>query len=553
MKIPEEDLRKKKQYIESLRTERLPWWNIWRQLANYYLPNRYVTLLSPLERTRLLVDNPYILDGTGTNAARTLASGMMNGITSPSRPWFKLRLAGTNEEASTPARKWLDEVERRMMLIMSESNFYNALAVMYLDLVVFGTAALIIYEDAESVIRCYSPPLGEFYLGQSSRLQVNRFAREFCLKVGQLEEMFGEENLSETTLNKYKMGGARNNDDIEICHMIEPHYPGDKYGIASSFAYRECYWEKSAQDGTVLRVRGFNEFPVIAPRYELSGNDSYGASRAMDALGDVKQLQQETKAKGKSLDRMNDPPVIADIALQHKPLSLLPRGITYVPNANGVGVKPIHTVQPPIQELTLDLRDIQARIRETFHNDLFRMISELDTVRSATEIDARKEEKLVLLGPVLERFETEALDPAINRIFSIMERAKLLPEAPQEIAEQQLEIQYVSILSTAQRAVGTVSVERWLQLIGGLAGLKPELVNIPDFDELIRGYGSDLGVPARYMHDKDRTGQLNEQYRQQLEAQQAAETGTALVQGAKTLSEADVGGGANALQTILGG
>lgn len=549
--IAQEEHTKLKAMLATLELDRQSWWSIWRELADYYLPRRYVSLMSPQERKQNLLRNPNILDGTGTAAARTLASGMMNGITSPTRPWFKLRIKGRGEDLSNAARKWLDSTEREMMLIMAESNFYNALAVMYLDLVIFGTAAMIIYEDYESIIRCYNPAMGEYYVAQSHRLQVNQFARQISLKSGQLADWFGKENLSDQTRAMVERGGADLQRDINIVHMILPRSYANKF-IPKKFPYYECYWEQSAPLGKMLGMRGFNEFPVIAPRWELAANDSYGSCPAMDAFGDVVQLQFETKKKAQGLDKMVDPPVIADAILEHRRMSLLPRGVTYVANPNGVGVKPAYTVTPPIQELAMDIRDVQGRIRETFHNDLFRMISQLDTVRSATEIDARREEKLVLLGPVLERFETEGLDPAINRIYAIGNRAGRFAPPPEEIAGGELEIQYVSILASAQRAVGTVAVERWLALIGELAGAKPEVLTIPDFDELVRGYGRDLGVPAAYVRDPEQTAKDQAAMQEMAATDAALQQGSAAVKGAETLSKTDVGGGANALQRLLG-
>ena len=164
--------------ISQMRTERYPFWSLWRELADYFLPKRYVWLQSDRERRVRNAKNPFILDSTGTKAARVLASGMMNGITSPSRPWFTLRVPGYDDEGG-PVTQWADEVTRRMMRVMGESNFYNSMAVLYLDLAVFGSAASLIYEDKEKVICCYNPALGEFYLGQDYRLKVNMFAREF--------------------------------------------------------------------------------------------------------------------------------------------------------------------------------------------------------------------------------------------------------------------------------------------------------------------------------------------------------------------------------------
>lgn len=548
MQIKDEDHKRMLQVIAELRNDRLPFWTLWRELADFYLPKRYVWLQSAKEQRIRSAKNPYILDSTGTMAARTLASGMMNGITSPSRPWFRLRVPGHDDDGG-PIAQWADEVSRRMMVVMSESNFYNSMAVLYLDLVIFGSASNLIYEDEEDIIRCYNPALGEFYLGQSHRLAVDTFAREFTQTVKQLCTRFGEENLSETSRSKYKRGGADALHCVEVTHLIEPNL--GESSVPKKFAYRETYWETGARSGEVLAQRGFNELPGVFPRWELTANDSYGTSPAMDALPDVIQLQLETKRKAQGLDKMINPPIVADVQLEHRPTALMPNGITYIAGANNVGAKPLYQISAPIQELTADIRDVQVRIREAFHNDLFNMISQLDTVRSATEIDARREEKLVLLGSVLERFENEALDPAINRIFSIMQRADLLPDAPPQIHGAELQIQYVSILSTAQRALAVAPMERWLQVIAQIAPVNPDALLVPKWDDLIRDYGQAVGVEAKNINTLDEISALKQAKAQAEQAQQAAQMAPDLAKGAQALSQTDVGGGGNALQALL--
>lgn len=538
--------------MSTLQNDRRPFWHLWRELADFYLPKRYVWLHSATDSRIRTAKNPNILDGTGTEAARTLAAGMMNGITSPSRPWFSIRLAGFDMTEDDEAQRWCDEVTRRLLLVMAESNFYNCLAVLYLDLVVFGSASMLIYEDYDSVIRCYNPALGEFYFAQDYRLQVNTFGREFCLKVGQVVAQFGLENCSTSVQEAFKAGGARLQEDVKISHLIEPNTDG-KGKVSKRFRYRETYWESAGRLGIALKQSGFNELPGIFPRYELSGNDSYGTGPGMDALPDVVQLQFETRKKAQGIDKQINPPVIADVQLEHKPTALMPNGVSYVAGINNVGVKPVYQIAPPLQDLTADIREVQSRIKQTFHNDLFLMISQLDTVRSASEIDARREEKLVLMGSVLERFENEALDPAINRIFNVMLRSGLIPEPPESIANADIEIQYVSILSTAQRAVAAIPTERWLGLIGNIAGIRPDVLDIVDWEATIRNYGTDLGVPAKNMATREAVATAQQQRAEQLAAQEAAATGSVLIDGAKQLSETDVGGGSNALQRMLGG
>ena len=180
------------------------------------------------------------------------------------------------------------------------------------------------------------------------------------------------------------------------------------------------------------------------------------------------------------------------------------------------------------------------------------MISQLDTVRSATEIDARREEKLIRLGGVLERFENEALDPAIRRIFSVMQRANLIPEPPESLQGADIEVQYVSILSTAQNAIAAAPLERLLGVVGNISPIKPEVLDVVNWEEAIPGYAADIGVRAKDINGPERLRQLAAERQQLIAAREAAATGEALVNAGKTLSETDVGGGQNALARLMG-
>lgn len=541
------------QRMEGLRQDRNSFMTHWKELADYILPRRYRWLVSPNEATRGSPLNSRIIDETGTIAARRLASGMMSGITSPTRPWFKLRIETAGDDDTSPVNLWLAEVERRMLRVFSESNFYNSIAVTYFDLVVFGTASMIIYEDYDDVIRCHNPCLGEFFLAMDHRGKVDTIYRELSMTVKQVVEQFGLSACSENVRILYTNSTSEAlSTELVVRHAIEPNRGAE--ALPKIFAFREVYWEAASREPQVLSHKGFHEFPGFAPRWDLSGNDSYGRSPGMDALGAIKQLQQESKRKGQALDKMVNPPMRADITLKNQPNSLLPGGVTFVSGMTNTnpGFAPIFQVQPPVAELMQDIAAVQQRIGDIFFNDLFMMISQLQTVRSATEIDARREEKLILLGPVLERFENEALDPAIDRVFAIMSRAGLLPPAPPEIANRHIQVQYVSMLAEAQRSVGTSSIERVLAQVGNLAAVDQTVLDNVDFDAATREYASLLNVAPKIIRPMEQVLARRKAAADQIAAQQAAQQGMVAVEGAKALSDTDVGGGQNALAALLG-
>jgi hypothetical protein len=303
----------------------------------------------------------------------------------------------------------------------------------------------------------------------------------------------------------------------------------------------------------MLSLKGYHECPFLCGRWDLVSNDPYGRSPAMDALGDVKQLQLEQKRKAQGIDKQVNPPMVADVSLKNQPASTLPGGITYVNQTanNSAGFKPVYEVQPDIRGMMEDIKECQTRIKDTFFNDLFLMISQLDTVRTATEIQARREEKLVQLGPVLERFQNEVLGPAIDRIFAIMMRAKLIPPAPKRIQGVHLKVQYVSILAAAQKATVTTSIEQLLKLIGETAETFPEAKFKVDINETIDDYSEALNVRPKIVVPSRKAEKLYQNDLKQRAAQAAQAQGLAAAQGAQTLSKTDVGGGQNALQMML--
>ncbi len=563
----EADLRLRRQVegrMMGLRVNRYSWWTHWRELGDYYLPRRYKWIITPNQMARGSPINQHILDSTPTLAARNLASGMMSGISSPTRPWFRLKVGRIDSTQTSPLSLWLAEVERLLMLIFQESNFYNALAILYFDLVIFGTGVILIYEDFDNVIRCFNPCAGEYYADCSARLHADVLYREFTFTVDQVVQEFGIENVSPWVAQAYSDGGSSLTRELVVAHALEPNTDGRSFGIPEKFKFREVYWEwggsASPQGGSsyspgLLRKRGFHEAPHIIPRWDLVSNDAYGRSPAMDALPDNKQLQLEVRRKAQAIDKLVNPPLVADIQLKNQPVSLLPGGMTYVAgilsNASRPGVAPIYTVNPQVKEMMEDLNEVRARIKDIFFNPLFQTASQFETRSNITAVewDMRKSESLVMLGPVLERLQTELLAPALERTFAIAARAGILPPAPAEVGGAPVNIEYIS---TAQSAAQTAGVERIWAALGQLAGIDPAVMDNVDIDYSFDYVSARLGNPPRMIRSPQELQQIRANRQAQQERQQQAEEAEKLAAGAKTLGETPIGGGQNALQAMLG-
>src|SRR5258707_5283590 len=180
--------------LMGLRVNRYSWWTHWRELADYFLPRRYKWIITPNQQARGSPINQHIIDNTGTFAARSLAAGLLSGKCSPTRPWLKLKINRIDSTTTSPLSLWLKECERLMYLVFAESNFYNAMAQFFYDLVIFGTAVLKIYEDFENVINCLGSCAGEYYVDIDGKYRPVILYEEYTMTIDAVVNEFGYDN-----------------------------------------------------------------------------------------------------------------------------------------------------------------------------------------------------------------------------------------------------------------------------------------------------------------------------------------------------------------------
>ncbi|MDP2376422.1 portal protein [Reyranella sp.] len=435
--------------------ERQSWFAHWRELSNFILPRRG-SFLGPVHRPdRGGKLNGGLLDATAMLAARTLASGLMAGISSPARPWFRLGIGSPQLSELPEVRLWLDDVAQRMFRVFARSNLYNALAVAYEELGVFGTAAVVVMEDAKEIVRAYPLTAGEYWLAASKRLSVNTLYRALPMTTFQLVERFGREAVSTQVRERYDRGEWDR--EVEVIHAVEPNESiGEEGSGAGRFGshnmpFRSVWFERTGAADGVLAVGGFEEFPALCPRWHLIGNDVWGRSPGMDALPDAKGLQRMQLRFFQALEKMVNPPMVAPPSLRMDGPNGLPGGVTYVADPQGAGFRPAYQINPPLDQMSAAIDRRQQAVRAAFYADLFLMMTQLDDVRSATEIAERREEKMVMLGPVLERLHDDLLEPLIGRVFQIMARAGEIPPPPSPMLDGlRLQPEYVSPLEVGQ-------------------------------------------------------------------------------------------------------
>ncbi|WP_250533971.1 portal protein [Caballeronia sp. AZ10_KS36] len=555
----------------ALKSERSSWVAEWKDISDVLLPRAGRFFVE--DRNRGNRRNQKIFDSTATKSLRVLGAGLMAGATSPARPWIALKTPYRELNDKQSVKLWCAEVTKLILDVFNRSNVYRSLHSMYEEIGAFGTAVSIIMQDYNDVIRMYPLTVGEYCISTNHRGEVDTLYREFQLTVGQLVKQFGYENVSDNAKNMYDRGNL----DVwrTVIHCIEPNEDRDPTkSDAANMAWTSTYLEvggssdsqQSTNQGTtggdnaLLSVSGFRKFRVVAPRWATFGGDIYGNGPAMDALGDIRQLQHEQLRKAQAIDKMTNPALQVPTSMKNHDLDTLPGGISYVDSASPQGgIRTAYDVNVRIDYLLQDIQDVRARIKSAFYEDLFLMLANnVNANMTATEVAELHEEKMLMLGPVIERLHDELLKPLVDAAFDILAEAGLLPPPPPELQGMSLQVEFISILAQAQKQVGTNAIDKFTMALGSMAVMQinaqqaPTVLDNFDVDGWYKTYADAQGVDPALSIDPDQRDQARAarakaqaQAAQAAQMQQAAET-------AKTAAQAPTQGGAsNVLSDVM--
>ena len=556
--------------LQALRSWRWSAWAYWEVLARFFLPRRYKWVITANRFAKDLPVNDAIKDSTGLMAVRTCAGGMWSGLTSPSRPWFKLANALPWINLDADAAAWLKDTQDRVYTVLEQSNFYPTMAQAFKDLIVFGTAPVIVYEDFQDVIALYLPCAGEYFLDLGGNLEHNTLYREFTFNVMQIVDMFKLENCPIEVTNAWREGGGALQREFVIAHAIEPNTPvKDRKStdpskvvriVPETFAWRECYWIRGIKTAGPLSKRGFNTQPFFTLMWSRVSNDPYGHGPCEDCLGDNKQVQLETMRKAEFIGKGVRPPMGASPELKTEPASIIEGNITYFNSDGGKkGFFPLFEPNPQwLPAITADIAMVNGRIDKCLYVNLFMAISRMEGVQPRNELELSKRdlERLQELGPVINLVE-KALSMAIQRILNIMTRRRMLKPIPASLHGVPLKIGFTSIMRLAQRSAESVSMKDVFQTAGALSSAAkaagvPDPIRTLNLDKALKHYGDLNEFPPSLFFTDGEVAQHDQIRHQAVASAAAPQAAMAGVTAAKTLSETQLPGGNTALGAMLG-
>ena len=487
-----------------------------------------------------MIDHQKVLDGYASIANDILASGLLSGMTSPMRPWFKLAVDDDLFNDEPIIRIWLDDTEKRIRTALNQSNVYQTLYGCYKEIGSFGTGCFMVLEDFEDIIRCHMFTSGEYYLSVDNKGRVNGLAREFYMTVDQIVKEFEYENCSGTVQSNY------DNNQRGIYYNIRHLVEDNDYKIAglpedNDMKYRSLYWESGNKSGDFLAKRGFKRFNILAPRWETATmSQPYGKGPGWRALGDIKQLQKTTDDKLQLQEKLHRPPTVSDADIEGH-INLIPGGNTKASfNVPNPGVRAAYQVPDALNSFIEMNTHLKQNIDKFFFVNLFQMLLNIDnTNMTATEVAERQQEKIMMMGPILHRLQEELLDPLIDIVFSIMLDNGLLLPVPQQLSGMNLRVKYISILAQAQEAAGVNQIARVMEKALAIAQARPDILDNWNFDQIAREINEMEGAPAKIILDEESVLEKREADQQAAQMAQMAQVGKDGGSAIKNLAEAN--------------
>jgi len=517
--------------VDRLKSERQNWETQWQDCAEYCVPVKSYITRTYEKGTKV---DTYIYDSTARQATQTLAAGLNGYLTNPSTKWFALRTQDLRYMDLPGVREWFHQVEEIIYNTLGSSNFYEQIIECYTDISVFGVCCLYEEEDEAEGVRFFTRPVEEFYAQENIKGRIDSVYRKYKLTAKKAYERWGDDAGASVkkAIDQYRL-----DEEFDFIHAVMPRHIRD---VSKEDSINKPYasYYIAVEDKRVLEESGYTDFPFFVARFMKKSGDIYGYSPAMIALPDIQMLNTMRKTIIKAATKAVDPPMVLPHDSFIAPLKVTPSAINYTNNAfSKDSIQFLHSgANLPIGfEMEEQVRE---SIRRAFFVDLFLLMQQTPGM-TATEVNQRNTEKLLILGQTLGKLMNELLDPVIKNTFSILAKDGKLPEVPEKLEDIDYVVEYTSFLAQQQKFKEVESINEFVLQASQLAQLNPQVLDKLDFDEIVDKTARIMSLDPALIKDKEEVAAIREQ---QAAAQQQQAQAEAVMQGvetAKTATEAD--------------
>ena len=457
--------------------------------------------------------NSRIYDSTLKRSVRMLASALFSGLTPANSRWFSQSVINVNDDAS---KKWLDEASNTIWLNIHNCNFDTAGYESFIDYVIAGMFAMYIEPGDVNNGKLYNFslwPLASCYFADSTgKGLIDTVYRVMSLTAEQAFNEYGDACSDEVKKNATE----KPDDPVQIIHAIYPRKvnPKDMLTLPVASDHVEVKAKK------LLRASGYNEMPVVVPRWMPIPDSVYSLGIVDDALPDHLTLNELVMyvLQNADLAIAGMWGAVDDGVINPKTVKVGPRKIVAVANKDS-----FFPLQPggKFDVAALQKADLQGQIKATLLSD--QLHPEQGPQMTATEVHMRAQIIRQLLGPMYGRLQSEYMVQVVNRCFGIAFRAGVLDDPPEALRGKTSNISFQSPLARAQKLDDVAAMDRLEAMLGNLVTIQiPGPLDNYDWDAAVREKADLLGVPAKLIRDEDAVKKLRDDRAAAMREAQAA-------------------------------
>jgi hypothetical protein len=529
-------------------------------IANYFLPQDSDINTKKTEGVTGWTDQIY--DTTPVQAANTYAAGDYNWLTPPQQPWAELgapkEVRDEDGEIPADAQQWLGKASDDIMDAFARSNFPSARAQNALGIGVFGTDFILFDEDEDEPgeFNFKHVKIGTYVIEEDYKgvVDTTRTLREMTFR--QIEQKFSKpkDNIPSKMRDAAKGANGRSK-KFKVLHCIFPRKDSDRLPdrkdgenmpIASVFI--------SVEFKEVLRVSGYHEQPSLVPRFAKWGTDNvWGYGPAYLALPDARELNYIAQYMDAAAEKLIDPRILVPSNLEGD-VDLRAGGVTTY-DENVPGAMPKEWASAAEYKLGMEIMEQKREaIRDAFFNKSFQLLNSqplIDKKMTAYEISQRQAENLQGVTPMLGRRIPEFINPLMRRAFGIRFRAGKLGKPPESLlkrltattsALRMPQVVVTSRISDAMKALKNRGTEETVQFVLPIVqqAQKPELLDVFDFDKIVKDYAMNTGMPPdsfRPEKGENSVAALRAQRAKIMQQQRQAALAEQVAKGAKNLAQ----------------
>lgn len=523
-----------------LKAARSTWDSHWRDIAEITWPEmrQFGETRTPGEKL-----HEKVYESTAGRAAEQGAAALGQLVTPRGQAWHRLRAPDDALNEDPAVKAWFDDTNKRLFKERERpgAGFYAAMDEVYLSLLVFGTACLLVEEvfDTETapdamnvprVVRYQAVPLNQVYVKTDGFGKVSCVYRVLPLSAYAIKSRFGDRTPQRVEAALKSDPGCM----FDLVHAVEPRPLGGRKGpLDHRFDGVLFLPEEQAP----LSAGGYHEMPYLVPRWRVINGETYGRGPGARTLPDNRTLQAQEKTSLISGQKIADPPLLAHrdgvIGVGGRRVSLQSGAVNY----GGIDDMGRPMVMPLATGARLDItfemmerkrQDIEAQ----FIVPILRVLSEHPDM-TATQVQALLQEKAQIIGPPVGRIQTELLGPMITRELGLMYRQDRLTDVPAALAEAggAYEVEYESQATRAIRSEEALAVAKWHEIMAPTIALDPPVVHLLKTEETGRMVAEVLGVPGKIVATSEEMRAMREALAEQAQQQ-------AMVEGAPQVAKA---------------